>query len=419
MENQVDSTSNRARQQQRTFEGLAGQALKLAAAYGVFTVASRAARFIFETNKEFEQLQARLESITGSTQAARSAFDLITSFAVETPFAVQELTRAFTTLQAVGIQPTTEMLRDLGNFASAMGGNIEDFVAAITKAAQGETTQLRERFLVPVRTEGDKLIVTFRGVEHQMQRSFGGVIDGFREISRQNFAGAMEKQMNTIAGSISNLKDAAALAAKEVGEQGLNRAINDFATDITEAITGSDNFARSLGSTLAAGVRLANAAFRESRELLQFLNAFATGRDLPGQTSLGGAMDRAGGFAFGGMGTGLLQLRLQERAKSTLGLDNERDLQRADQNLARWEDLARRSKDAATAAPPPPPKADTKAFDDLIQQLTAQRKELEGGARAAFEYELQLMKLTRAQRDEALVLFDSIETLKKREKTQK
>lgn len=257
LEQQVDRTGKTAKGAERDFLKFAAGA---AAAFGAFSAARSATRFIFETNVQFQQLGARLESITGSARGAEAAFNLITQFAVETPFAVQGLTSAFTTLQAVGIEPTKDMLRDLGNFASAMGGNIEDFISAIAKSAMGETTQLRERFFQVIRSEGDQMFVTFRGVEYQMDRTFQGVVDGFRRISQANFAGAMDKQMKTLAGSISNLEDAAALAAKEVGEQGLNAAINDLTQELTDAIQKNDEFARSLGENLAAGVRVSGEA---------------------------------------------------------------------------------------------------------------------------------------------------------------
>jgi len=534
LEEQVDRAGRTAKGAERDFLKFAAGA---AAAFGAFAAARTASRFIFDTNVAFQQLEARLESITGSARGAEAAFNLITEFAVETPFAVQGLTSAFTTLQAVGIEPTKDMLRDLGNFASAMGGNIEDFVQAIAKAAMGETTQLRERFFQVIRSEGDKMFVTFRGVEYQMDRTFQGVVDGFRRISQANFAGAMDKQMKTLVGSISNLQDAAALAAKEVGEAGLNAAINELALEITDAIQHNEDYARSLGENLAAGVRVSADALElmithldeivKAMKVLLALGGGAaiatmTGRILALASALGAASASGAGIAavFAGLGGPLglllggltaltagvilfsdrsdeaaerardLRREIRELSDAFSGLTEEEARTHADriaqhmqqigaaaaENMRRIKELEdartpkveigrdglarlqvpskstamtdeerqrrqaaalyteqitilqgafiaahQRASDAASesaAAQKAGAAAVSKELKELLDRLETQRKELEQGKRAAFEYQLQLEGFGPAQRQQALEIFDAIQALEAKKKAE-
>lgn len=256
LEEQFDGTVRAADRQGRVFDGLGRKVIALASAYGAFRAAERSTRFLVDTNREFEQLEARLTTITGSVDRAESAFDLITGFASSTPFEIQNLTRAFINLQAVGIEPTLGMMEDLGNFAAAMGGDINEFVTAVIKAAQGGTERLREAFFVPVRVEGDELVVDFRGKTQRIRRDFETVVEGFRAISRENFGDAMARQMDTMEGAISNLQDSSSLLAKEIGDAGLTREITNLVKTIERAIQDGDEFSEVIGRNMAAGVRL-------------------------------------------------------------------------------------------------------------------------------------------------------------------
>ncbi|HEX7048658.1 MAG TPA: hypothetical protein VF188_00480 [Longimicrobiales bacterium] len=259
LENAFDDTVRASKRQQDAIDSLASRVIALASAYGLFRGAQRAASALFDTNVEFEQLEARLISITGSVEEAAESFDLLTRFAASTPFQVQNLVAAFTQLSAVGLEPTEEMLRDLGNFAAAMGRDITEFVNAVTRAATGETEALKS-FGVIARSEGDRLRVTFRGMTHEVQRDFGPVVALFQQLGRANFGDAMERQMVTLAGAISNLEDTTALLAKDIGEAGLNGEITNLVRTLERAITESDDFAEVLGGALASGVRGATEA---------------------------------------------------------------------------------------------------------------------------------------------------------------
>lgn len=260
LEGQVDDVTRSTSRADRGLKSFGRTVAGAAAAFGAFQAAERAAGFIFKVNREFQQFEARLTSVTGSAEEADEAFQLITDFAQETPFQIQNLVQGFTDLRVRGIQPTVGMMRDLGNFAAAFGRDFTDVINALTRAAQGGTERLREGFGIPIRKMGDELEVTFQGTTHTVEATADALIGLFRQISRENFPQAMSRQMDTLVGSISNLEDTASVAANRVGEEGLNQAIQDLATTIDEAIAQNDEFARQLGQQLAAGVRVSTDA---------------------------------------------------------------------------------------------------------------------------------------------------------------
>jgi len=254
LEDSIDRSGKAADRAEGQFLKTGKAVIGLVAAYGGFRVLETAGRFIFDTNREFEQLEARLISITGSTDAASQAFDLITAFASSTPFEIQNLTEAFTQLSAVGITPTVGHLEDLGNFAAAMGRDITEFASAVIRAGAGETEALKS-FGVVARAEGDKLKVTFRGVTQEVNKDFGSVVELFREIARENFGDGMSRQMDTLDGSISNLSDTASLFAKDIGDQGVNKELTNMVRLLDQAIQNSDGLAVSLGGGLSWAIR--------------------------------------------------------------------------------------------------------------------------------------------------------------------
>lgn len=283
LENRADKLESEVEGATGSFSRMGRVVTGVAAALGGMQIG----RFIFRTNVEFQKLETQLTSVTGSAEAAEEAFSLITDFATETPFEVQNLTRAFTDLQLRGLEPTAGMLRDLGNFAAAFGRDITELVNAVLRAAQGGTERLREGFGIPIEKMGDQLRVEFRGVERTVDATAESLVGLFRELAQEEFPEAMARRMDTLDGAISNLKDTTSLLAREIGESGLNAEINDLVKTLEDAIEEGNSFADTFGESLAGGVRATNTAlevFIRHQETvilgIQALTGAAIGRGL-------------------------------------------------------------------------------------------------------------------------------------------
>lgn len=195
-------------------------ALWTAALVGIHS-ASDLARQVIETGSAFEQLEARLANILGSTEAASSAFAEIKALATETPFAVQDLADSFTKLAAFGLVPTRDQMMALADTAATLGGGTEA-LAGVTLALgqawtkgklQGEEMlQLAERG-VPV---WDLLsAATGRNVAELQQMASAGklgreaILQLLDAMGSRN-AGAGAELMAKYAGAVSNARDAMA-----------------------------------------------------------------------------------------------------------------------------------------------------------------------------------------------------------------
>lgn len=260
LEGQVDDVARSTDRADRGLRNMGRAIAGAAAAFGAFRAAERTARFIFRTNVEFQKLEATLKTVTGSAESAAEAFDLITEFAKTTPFQVTEIVRAFTQLRVRGVDPTAERLRGLGNFAAAFTEDIQKLVNAIVSGAAGMSRPLKRAFGLDIQKDADQLRVKFEDIERTIPATTEALSGFLAELGNTRFADAMAERMETLDGKISNLEDVAALAAKAVGEEGLNDAIQDLVATLEQAIQDNEDFAERLGQSLASGVRVSTRA---------------------------------------------------------------------------------------------------------------------------------------------------------------
>lgn len=219
--------SGDARAAKRDLDALAGSGDKLmgvmrglASAIGVSALAKQ----LFDVNKEFQQLQAQLVTVTGSAEAADSAFRFLEQFAQDTPFQLNEVTQAFTRLKATGLDATAEALTNWGNLASANSKNILDTIQAVTAASFGETETMKQYGII-IRNLGDSVAITFKGATTQVKNSSSAIYAELQKLAAANFAGGMKRQMDTLGGVASNLVDTWQSLLRAVGNTGAGSGI--------------------------------------------------------------------------------------------------------------------------------------------------------------------------------------------------
>lgn len=168
-------------------------------------------------------------ALEGNKQAAINADKFLNNFGKKTPYQVEELTDTFVKLSNLGIKPTENLLTSLGNTASAMGKPLTQLTEAVLDAASGEFERLKE-FGIKSKSMGDKVEFTFRGIKTTVKNSSESIVQYLQKIGNTQFAGAMDKQSQTIAGKWSTLLD----------------TINTKYVDFSKSISGSQG----IGSVL-------------------------------------------------------------------------------------------------------------------------------------------------------------------------
>ena len=232
-----------------------GKALKLAAAGFAAIGAARLVGGLINTIRTFEDLQATLKTVQGSTEAAASAFDLIRKFTAGTTFQLAEVSQGFITLRNAGLNPTQKMMTDLGNIAAGMGKRFDDVARAVFNATTGEFEMLKQ-LGIKVKVQGDKLEAQFRGTTIKLNNNAEEILGLLQKIGAEDFEGAIEERANTLSGAFSNFGDAIAETAMKLGEGGLKDELTAAARGLTGFINENEQLIASIGKFLGATVGL-------------------------------------------------------------------------------------------------------------------------------------------------------------------
>ncbi len=212
----------------------------LGGGFGLF----KAAKFIINTNRQFEKLNAQLITMQGSAAGATKAFKDIEALASSTPFQIEELAEAFILLRTLAVKPTSESMTSLGNLASSMGKKITDVSRAVRSLAAGSIEPIQQLGL-RASIAGEQVNLSFKGMEVTVDRTGQAIVDGLTRISDANFAGAMAREMDTLNGIISNTQDNLGIIARGIGES-IMPALKTWAAAIRDVASGQGGFVQNV-----------------------------------------------------------------------------------------------------------------------------------------------------------------------------
>lgn len=207
----------------------------------------------FDTNMEFQRLGASLQTVEGSAKRAERAFGMLQEFAKNTPYELTEVTQAFIDLRTRGLDASQRSMTALGDYASSFGRSMTDMVRAISGVVVGETEAIKS-FGVTAISMGDKVALTFRGQTTIVKRNADAIQGYFTQLSEGNFAGGMERQMKTLGGAWSNLKDQIASTFFTMGNAGASQMMIDAILSITKALADATPALAAFTSSIVGGL---------------------------------------------------------------------------------------------------------------------------------------------------------------------
>lgn len=102
---------------------------------------------------------------------------------------------------------------------------------------------------------------TFAGVTTKVKKNAAEIEKYLRTLGDVNFAGAMNEQMKTMNGVLSNIEDSFEKIYRDIGKNGLNEALKSTFTQFNELVESGGSAAKTIGQTLAVAVNTASSAF--------------------------------------------------------------------------------------------------------------------------------------------------------------
>lgn len=209
---------------ERGIAGLTSGFGKLVSAAAGLASISAAMNKLVSTARQFDQLNAGLLTMTGSSENAAIAFAELEKFAAKTPYTLDQSVQGFTKLVALGLNPSQRAMESYGNTAAAMGKDLSQMIEAVADAATGEFERLKE-FGIKSKQQGDKVSFTFQGVTTTVGKNAAEIEGYLQSLGENQFAGAMANRMNTLDGALSNLQDSWDGLFRSISSQGAGQEI--------------------------------------------------------------------------------------------------------------------------------------------------------------------------------------------------
>lgn len=192
-----------------------------AAAFGAGAVAFT--KSVLDVGAEFENMQATLEVMEGSSEKAKASLAWVQEFAEKTPYSLQDVSAAFVRMRAYGLDPMNGSLRSVGDAAAAMGTDMMSGVEAIADAMTGENERLKG-YGVTASVAGDQITYAWTQNGKQMKQTVNKdaaeIQAALMGIFDSKFAGTMDKTSATMSGVLGNLGDKWTKFLKAIGDRG-------------------------------------------------------------------------------------------------------------------------------------------------------------------------------------------------------
>ncbi len=213
-----------ARESGRGFGGMAKEAknfVKVLAAAEVTKFFVKQGKEAVNAAAQIESYQATLETMLGSTQAARDRMEEYKDIAKITPFGLEDVVEGGNQLQAIG-RYSRENLEMLGDLAAATNKPMEQVMNAYAKLATGQKGEASRMFQDLLISRNDWIEATGKGVSKsgELLASTEEMIAALPKImQRKGFFGMMAKQAEAANGKFSNLEDSVFSLRAALGER--------------------------------------------------------------------------------------------------------------------------------------------------------------------------------------------------------
>jgi hypothetical protein len=205
---------------------------------------------LVRANIEFGNLNARLETLTGSSENAAVAMKQIQDFAATGPNSIQQTTDAYMTLVQRGIEPTIDRMTALGDLAATRASDVGTLMqGAANLVLMGSSRVIEGATGIEFAVRGDKIIAEYRGVRTEIDRTDEALNDYLVSIGKSKaVAGGMAKMSKTLGGRLSNLKDALWQLAVAIGQAGLTDILKGMAEEAIKAADALQAWAKQEGN---------------------------------------------------------------------------------------------------------------------------------------------------------------------------
>lgn len=163
---------------------------------GATYAAIKAGKSLVEAAGEAETFATQLIALTGVK--AKEWFKDLTEFGAKTPHMTQDVVQSFILLQSVGLKPTMQMMRTLGDTAFLFGRTMEEVASSMVSTLAITIRRLG----VEMDRTGKQAKLTSGDIMLFVENTAEGIRKGLLEIWEKRFGGAMKIAEKTWRGAL-------------------------------------------------------------------------------------------------------------------------------------------------------------------------------------------------------------------------
>lgn len=215
-----------------------------------------------QTGAEFEKYAVTLGVLYESVDKGKEMAGWISKFAAETPFQLDEVSRAFIRLKAFGLDPTNGTLKTIGDTAAAFGRPLEDIVFAFNDAIEGINRPLRT-LGISVKEAGDMVTYSYLKNGKELHTTINKtnkllVASTLQAIWNDRYGGAMDKLSVTWGGMWSNLEDQMTRFKQTMMNSGVFDSMKNILKQVLDMVNKAveDGTAQKFGEVFGVAFRL-------------------------------------------------------------------------------------------------------------------------------------------------------------------
>lgn len=275
-----------------------------------------AATGLFAGNIQFEQFEAQLKVLTGSTEAAKSRLADLSTFARTTPFELPEVVQASIVLETLtkGALSTGDGLRLVGDVASGTKIPFNELAVTVGRAYDAlNSGRSAGEALARLQELGAVTGETRTRIEEMQKAGVdGAVVWSTLNEDLSRFSGQMDAQSKTVGGALSNISDGFGGLKRNLTAgifDAIKPSIMEFANILgSEGVQGAalragqaiGEFAGKMAGFAASGISVAVGALKD---------LFGAVKDAGAFTAIGNALSNIAGIAWGEIKNGASALK--------------------------------------------------------------------------------------------------------------
>ena len=218
----------------KMFKGLQGQIAILAGAYGL----KRLSTSLWDVATGFEQMEAKLDVITRGE--GKKTLEEINTLALDLPVSTEKAVAGFTTMTAMGLEPTIEQMKTMIDVGSILG---DDVITRLSlqlgqAAAKGKIMGQDLNIMAEAGINARKYLKDAFGMTQQ--ELLGSGIDINKQISvifkgmEKDFGGSAERMKQAGKGLVATFKSYATEISRQFMNAGVYQEVKQAISDIND-----------------------------------------------------------------------------------------------------------------------------------------------------------------------------------------